>query len=68
MTAFSKKYFKYIKASGFLPDYCNIPNSATTRHKMRGTDGNKKPTDFSEEEKTKIRRGIVDLANELKAE
>lgn len=66
METFSKKYFKYIKAKNFLPDYCDIPYSVTTKHKMRGKDGNNKEIDFNAEEKKMIKNGVKKLYHDLK--
>jgi hypothetical protein len=61
-----KNIFKYIKASQFLPDYCGIEYNVTTRHKMRGTDGNKKPIDFTDEEKKAIKGGLKKMLIEFR--
>jgi len=67
MTTFSERYFKYIKASNFLPEFCGIENSTTTYHKIRGLNGNKKPVDFTDAEKAQIRKGLKKLVKELSA-
>lgn len=35
-------------------------------HKLDGIDGNKKPTDFSEEEKYQLKGALVDLSNRIR--
>lgn len=53
-----KQVFKFIRASLFLPEFCDIPFTAMTRHKMRGRDGNGRPVDFTDQEKKKIAAGV----------
>ncbi len=35
-------------------------------HKLDGIDGNKKPTDFSEEEKYQLKSALVDLSDRIR--
>lgn len=35
-------------------------------HKLNGVDGNKKPTDFSKEERETLKEALTDLSNRLK--
>lgn len=56
--------FQVIVAKKFFQDYC--PDVINTAHKLRGLDGNKKPIDFSKEDKVKIRQGVQKLAKDLK--
>ncbi len=35
-------------------------------HKLDGIDGNKKPTEFSEEEKFQLKGALVDLSNRIR--
>lgn len=36
-------------------------------HKLDGIDGNKKPTEFTEEEKYQLKGALVDLSNRIRA-
>ena len=36
-------------------------------HKLNGVDGNKKPTDFSEEERKSLKEALTDLSTRLKS-
>ncbi len=36
-------------------------------HKLNGVDGNKKPTDFSEDERESLKEALTDLSSRLKA-
>lgn len=56
--------FQIIVAKKFFQDYC--PDVINTAHKLRGLNGNKKPIDFTEEDKAKIRLGVQKLAKDLK--
>ena len=49
---FSKRYFG--KSNSWL------------YHKLNGIDGNKKPTDFSEEEKYLLKGALIDLSNRIR--
>ena len=35
-------------------------------HKLDGVDGNKKPTDFSEEEKSMLKGALIDLSDRIR--
>ncbi len=35
-------------------------------HKLNGIDGNKKPADFSEEEKYQLKGALIDLSNRIR--
>ena len=37
-----------------------------TNHKLDGIDGNKKPTEFSEEEKYTLKGALIDLADRIR--
>lgn len=65
MSTFSKRYFKYIKAIHFLPDYCGITHTPYVQHKIRGIDGNGKEIEFTDDEKKKIRAGVKKLSADL---
>lgn len=60
-----KDIFKYITAKYFFQDYA--PNVKNYKHKLRGIDGNKKPIEFSEQDKAEIEKGIEKLFKDLGA-
>lgn len=60
------KLLKYINATKFFPDYCNIPYNTWTRMKMAGKDNRGNALEFSEEDKAKIRAGLKKLQAEGK--
>lgn len=53
-----KDIFKYVKAASFVPEFTRLKYDSMFRHKMRGTDGNKKVIDFTEDEKKEIENGL----------
>lgn len=56
-----KKLKQVLSMRAFMPKYVDesiIKYNASTRHKMRGTDGNGKPASFSDEEKKAIKTGL----------
>jgi hypothetical protein len=59
------KLFEYLKGSKFLPDWCDIPNTSHTRHKMCGRGDQITPVEFSEEEKKKIVKGVEKYVSSL---
>ena len=62
-----KELMLYIKASRFLPDFCNIENTPLTRHKTNGKGDKGRPKSFDEKEKKQIRAGIKKLCLYLKS-
>lgn len=56
--------WQFIKAAQFFPIYA--PEVTMYKHKIRGKDGNNKPTGFSEADKEAIRSGLDKLADQLK--
>lgn len=56
--------FKVIVAKQFFENYC--PEITNVKHKLRGTDGNGSPIDFTPEDKKKIKAGIQKLSKDLK--
>lgn len=60
-----QKLFEYLKGSKFLPDWCGIPNTSHTRHKMCGRGGQESPVEFSDDEKKKIVKGVEKYTADL---
>lgn len=58
------KVFDIIKAAKFFPKYA--PEVKNWKHKLRGKDGNKKPIDFSKEDKQMIKQGIRSFISEVR--
>lgn len=56
--------FKVIVAKQFFENYCQ--DITNVKHKLRGTDGNGNPIDFTPEDKKKIKAGIQKLSKDLK--
>jgi hypothetical protein len=56
------EFFKLVPARQFFTKYCPIPNYY---HKLRGFDGNKKPIDFTEDEKQKMKKAAAKLGQHL---
>lgn len=54
---------KFIKAEPFLKEYC--PSVKNVKHKLRGVDGNKKPIDFSDNEKAEINKGLKRFSKDI---
>jgi len=57
-----KQVFKYISARGFFNEYA--PSVRNYTHKMRGTDGNGNPINFSKEDKKAIKTGLKKMVKE----
>lgn len=58
------QFFSLIIAKEFFTKYCpDIPNY---KHKMRGVDGNRKPIDFTAEDKAKMRKAAEKLGGKFK--
>ena len=57
--------FKLIRARWFFKDYC--PQVGNFYHKIRKQSGNKKPIDFTDEDKKHIKEAAKKLASELRA-
>lgn len=57
--------FKIIVAKQFFENYC--PDISNVKHKLRGTDGNGNPIDFTTEDKKKIKAGVSQMTKDLKA-
>jgi len=58
-----KEILKYISAKHFFADYATGVKNFT--HKMRGTDGNGKPIDFSEDDKKIIVVGVKEMSKDV---
>lgn len=56
--------FEIIKAAKFFPKYA--PGIKNWKHKLRGVDGNKKPIEFSAEEKKQIKQGVRSFLSDIK--
>ena len=55
--------WKYIKADSFFKDY--LPHIRSHKHKIRGFNGRGNPTDFSDQEKSEIKKGLQQLFKDL---
>lgn len=62
-TAYSKNTFENINAGKFFSKY--LPHIKNIKHKMRGTNGNGKPIDFSDDEKKQIAKALKLLCKDL---
>lgn len=63
-----EKLQKVVSMRAFIPEYVDstvIKYDSSTRHKMRGIDGNGKPISFSPEEKLAIRNGLKKFLKEI---
>ena len=60
-----KEILKYISAKHFFSDYAKSVKNFT--HKMRGTDGNGKAIDFTDEDKKAISTGLKEMAKDITA-
>jgi hypothetical protein len=57
------KVFDFIKAARFFPKYA--PQVKNYKHKLRGTDGNNKPIEFTAQDRKSIRSGIKSLIRDI---
>lgn len=57
------EFFKTVPARQFFTRYC--PDIKNYYHKMRGFDGNKKPIDFTDQEKQQIKYAAAKLGSDL---
>lgn len=53
------QFFKIVKAYNFFETYC--PGVKNFTHKLRGVDGNKKPIDFTDEDKEMMKKAAAKL-------
>lgn len=60
---FNKTTRKLIRIESFLKQYCS--GISNVKHKLRGKDGNNKPIDFSETEKSEITQGLQKFAKDI---
>lgn len=60
-----KEFFATVPARQFFPRYA--PGVKNYYHKCRGFDGNKRPIDFTEDDRRLIREGQKKLAADIKA-
>lgn len=58
-----KEILKYISAKHFFADYASSVKNFT--HKMRGTDGNGKPIEFTAEDKKLIAAGLKEMTKDI---
>lgn len=58
------EFFKLVPAAQFFPQYA--PTVKRYYHKLRGTDGNKQPLDFSPEDIQDMNAGVKRLAADIK--
>jgi hypothetical protein len=58
-----KEILKYLSAKYFFADYAKPVKNF--KHKMRGTDGNGNPIEFSDEDKKVIKSGLKKLLSDL---
>jgi hypothetical protein len=58
-----EQFFSIVPAQRFFQEWC--PHISNWRHKRRKIDGNKKPIDFTEVEKQRIRQAAQTLGKEL---
>lgn len=57
------QFFKIIKANNFFTQYC--PGVVNYKHKLRGIDGNKKPIDFTAEDKELMKKAALKLGGKF---
>lgn len=57
------EFFKIVPARQFFTKYCT--GISNYYHKLRGFDGNKKPIDFTDEEKKHMKKCAIKLGKEL---
>jgi hypothetical protein len=60
-----QEFFKLIRARVFFKEYC--PEVRNYAHKMRGTDGNRKPIDFTEADKQAVKAAAARLGIRISA-
>lgn len=60
-----KEILKYLSAKNFFADYAKDVKNFT--HKMRGTDGNGKPIDFTDDDKKIIASGLKEMVKDTVA-
>lgn len=60
---FNKTAKEFLRLERFIHAYC--PTISNVKHKLRGIDGNKKPIDFSEEEKALIEKALRKFSKEI---
>jgi hypothetical protein len=58
-----KDFFKVITVRQFFNNYC--PEVKRFYHKMNGIDGNKKPIDFSPEDKKKMKTALKSMIKDI---
>lgn len=58
-----KEFFTFVPARQFFSKYC--PGVRNYTHKMRGIDGNGKPIDFTESDRSIMKEAAQALANDL---
>lgn len=59
----TKEILKRLNATLFFKEY--LPHIKNVKHKMRGTDGNGKPIDFTDEEKKQIAEAVQKQAKDF---
>jgi hypothetical protein len=57
------QFFKVVKAYNFFETYC--PKISNFQHKLRGFDGNKKPIDFTDEDKKIMKEAAAKLGGKF---
>lgn len=57
------EFFKLVPAKQFFAQYC--PEVKRFYHKLNGVDGNKKPIDFTPEDKKKMKKAVKALIKDL---
>jgi hypothetical protein len=57
------QFFKLVPARQFFTKYC--PGITNYYHKCRGYDGNKKPIDFTDDDKAKMRKAAAKMGDAL---
>lgn len=57
------EFFRIVTAKEFFTKYCT--EVTNYKHKMRGIDGNKKPIDFTDEDKRYIRKAAAKLGIDI---
>lgn len=59
----AKEFFKIIVEKHFFTAYC--PEVTNFRHKKRGMDGNKRPIEFTAEDKKAMKAAVKQLAKDI---
>jgi hypothetical protein len=57
------EFFRLVPAKQFFAQYC--PEVKRFYHKMNGIDGNKKPIDFSPEDKKKMKVALKSMIKDI---